>query len=410
MADSVPPELTNTGSGVLPWWRRPMQTMETSTRPGPVASLLFAGDAAVCRSFGRAAIERQADQIIHPHLMRHIQQADLAMVNLESVLSPHHETPGQAGLIGPPEAARLLKEMGFGLAGLANNHIRDGMNEGVMSTLDACDKAGLATVGAAADLQQASRPWRGCVHGVNLCIDALAEREQNIATAHRAGAAPLEALTLESRIRANRRPDELLIMFLHLGHEFITIPSPRTRQFCRLAIEAGAHAVIAHHPHVVQGIEIHRDCPIVYSLGNFCFDSDYVAAHSHWDTGMMVRLDADAAGVRSLEVIPLQIDRQGRIDPLAKDPWQAFTSHLRDLSCVLASDDAAAAAAWLKQARQRFDASYFRLLADLPSRVQTSTPKGPLWLRNWFTCPTHQELFQAVLTQMAMERGHEEDE
>ncbi|MBI1951432.1 MAG: CapA family protein [Acidobacteria bacterium] len=38
-------------------------------------------------------------------------------------------------------------------------------------------------------------------------------------------------------------------------------------------LRLGADVVIGHHPHIIQPFEIHRGCPIFYSVGNFTFGS-----------------------------------------------------------------------------------------------------------------------------------------
>ena len=58
---------------------------------------------------------------------------------------------------------------------------------------------------------------------------------------------------------------------MHWDYELEIYPMPMHRQLAHRAIEWGADAVIGTHPHCVQGIEIHRGAPIVYSLGNWLF-------------------------------------------------------------------------------------------------------------------------------------------
>lgn len=77
---------------------------------------------------------------------------------------------------------------------------------------------------------------------------------------------------------------DFLVVFLHAGQEFISTPSPRIREACRNLIDAGADAVISHHPHVVQGVEKYKHGLIAYSLSNLVFDSPYVSRFENTDT------------------------------------------------------------------------------------------------------------------------------
>jgi len=46
-------------------------------------------------------------------------------------------------------------------------------------------------------------------------------------------------------------------------------PSQFLKDFAHRCIDAGAHAVVGHGPHLLRPIEIYKDCPIFYSLGDF---------------------------------------------------------------------------------------------------------------------------------------------
>jgi poly-gamma-glutamate synthesis protein (capsule biosynthesis protein) len=53
-------------------------------------------------------------------------------------------------------------------------------------------------------------------------------------------------------------------------------PADFVVEFARACIDAGAHAIIGHGPHLVRGIEIYKQRPIFYSLGNFIFQNETV--------------------------------------------------------------------------------------------------------------------------------------
>ena len=46
-------------------------------------------------------------------------------------------------------------------------------------------------------------------------------------------------------------------------------PADFLREFAHECIDAGAHAILGHGPHLLRPIEIYKDCPIFYSLGDF---------------------------------------------------------------------------------------------------------------------------------------------
>ena len=73
------------------------------------------------------------------------------------------------------------------------------------------------------------------------------------------------------------------IVFIHWGTEYELVANERQRALARALIDAGADAIIGHHPHVVQNIEEYRGAPIFYSLGNTIVDQ-------YWNTDVRVGL------------------------------------------------------------------------------------------------------------------------
>ena len=78
---------------------------------------------------------------------------------------------------------------------LANNHIRDYGDAGVLETATACESAAVETVGAGEDLARARRPSVKTVAGLEVGVLAVAENEFGSAGHGRAGGNPFDALT-----------------------------------------------------------------------------------------------------------------------------------------------------------------------------------------------------------------------
>ena len=87
----------------------------------------------------------------------------------------------------------------------------------------------------------------------------------------------------------NNKTDAVILVIFHGGREHTPLPPPYVVHDLRAIAEMGAHAVIAHHPHVPQGIELHHGVPIVYSMGNFVFWQTDPAFYRH--AGYLVHLD-----------------------------------------------------------------------------------------------------------------------
>lgn len=80
-------------------------------------------------------------------------------------------------------------------------------------------------------------------------------------------------------IHEAKRQSDYVLVSIH-AHEMKANlkeePAQFIEQFARTCIDEGAHAVIGHGPHILRAIEIYKNRPIFYSLGNFIFQNETV--------------------------------------------------------------------------------------------------------------------------------------
>jgi poly-gamma-glutamate synthesis protein (capsule biosynthesis protein) len=375
----------------IPWFSSPIADKE------PTLSLCVAGDLCAVRGFETRLLEAPLEEVFDPVLLDVLRGADVSLVNVESVLTDSTDTelPGY-GLRSSPRLAPIFRSMGMTVAGLANNHIRDVKSRGVLDTIGHLTAAGIDCAGAGADLAAAQRPWITEINGIKLGLYVVAEREFNVASPTRAGSSLFDSATLPGEVAAIKERVDVLIVSIHAGHEFMLSPSPRIVSAYRAAIDAGADAVIGHHPHVVQGIQMHRGRPIVYSLGNFCFDSDYVCKYPHWETGFLACLRIGRSGVRAMELLPYEITRGERVSAMNPAQSDRFARWMRELSAILESDEAIHRA-FRERAMERFQQNMLPFFANLPQDLQGDNRASMAWRwLNTFNCPTALELYREV--------------
>jgi poly-gamma-glutamate capsule biosynthesis protein CapA/YwtB (metallophosphatase superfamily) len=172
-----------------------------------------------------------------------------------------------------PALASALPRAGINVLTLANNHLMDCGPAGVLETLEALARVGVAAIGAGVDKSTAHRPYVGEVGGRRLGILGYYWNRRTAATTRRPGSAmdPPEALVED--IRTLRELVDDVVVTFHWGVPYDREPSAEDRAKARIAVDCGADVVIGHHPHVVQPVEIYHGRPIFYSVGNFAFGS-----------------------------------------------------------------------------------------------------------------------------------------
>jgi len=231
-------------------------------------------------------------------IIEFVSSADISTINLEAPLTDHTIPSPKAGptIKCPPAAIQAIKHAGFKTAVLANNHTMDYGPTGLNDTIAACADAGISIVGAAQNSIEAQKPLFLNIGSTRIAILAFAEHESGIATTSAPGAALFDPITSPAAIRAARPLADILIVNVHGGREYFPIPSPRFRSWCKCLIDAGADAVIGHHPHVSQGIEYYKSKPIVYSLGHLFFNWP-VNRPTCWYEGIISKIKFDSGQI-----------------------------------------------------------------------------------------------------------------
>lgn len=279
--------------------------------------------------------------------------ADIACANLENPASwlgsPFPGKPEIVTFRADPATLFGLAWAGFDLVSLANNHMNDYGPRALAETLDFLDLLGVGRVGAGRDLEEARRPAILERDGVRFAFLAYAEPIWSVIGArtaaegrtwtrieerfhgpvpssgspaqpdsHRSSLAGVAIADLQdmtedvAKVLSFFQPDYLFVS-VHWGDELQRMPNRFQRAFGRAAIDAGATAVLGHHPHVLQALEKYRDGLIIYSLGNLIFD---MKAYSTYETAAF-NLRLEAGRLASLEIIPLRIDRNSYVPALA---------------------------------------------------------------------------------------------
>lgn len=233
--------------------------------------------------------------------------ADLVVVNLECpfVTGPAGQSllpGGWNALTAPRDAVAGLEALGVHGVTLANNHLRDGGDEGVRTTLATCEEHGIATFGGGLTREEALRIRVLQAGDRRIGWLGLSQREFSIATSTRPGAAPLDPWELPTRIAESRADWDHLIVLLHAGVEHHPFPSPALRAICRALLRWGASAVICQHSHCAGIWEESEEGLIVYGQGNLLFD--WVPNPGpRWNEGYLVELCFDVAGAMTHRLI-----------------------------------------------------------------------------------------------------------
>jgi hypothetical protein len=282
----------------------------------PTINLVFAGDIVLDGGPGKA-IEQGRDPFASFTTL--LQAADIRVANLECVVATvGNPTDKIFTFRANPRTLDVLNRH-FDAVSIANNHSGDFGREAFAEMLDLLDQHHVLRFGGGHNLQEAHTPLMIERKGIRV---ALLGYNEFLPRSFEADAdAPGTAWSEDEQVVADIRKArsfyraDLVIPIMHWGWENEMKANARQRQLAHLMIAAGADAVIGGHPHVTQDIEIYRDKPIVYSVGNFMIDALDNEAQT---VGWVVNLQLDRKGVKSWNTSVAHIDSQG-IPSLAAD-------------------------------------------------------------------------------------------
>jgi len=247
-----------------------------------------------------------------------LQAADIAIANLEAPFTDRGEPvkDKQFTFRVPPKHARGLKESGFDILHLANNHMLDYGPEGLFDTIATLDSLALWHVGAGENITEAFAPVifdRGNDNNEPLRFGFLGFSMTHPEEFYASKTKPGTAFPFWERYIAaldSLAPQvDIMIVSFHWGAEKMVKPKAYQLDMAHAAIDHGADIVLGHHPHVLQGIELYRPRAnarqglIAYSLGNFAFGSYSPSSR----TSIILKCVVDAGGVLYARCLPINV-------------------------------------------------------------------------------------------------------
>lgn len=197
-----------------------------------------------------------------------------------------------------PEGLAAIHEAGVSVVNLANNHALDCGKEGLAETVKNLDAAGIEFYGAGIGHHQRHR---GLVFDINGTKVGFVGWYKESSEMSEAGVAHISETAIRTDISALRKQADVVIATFHWGENYRRLVSQKQITLGRLAIDAGADAVIGHHPHIIQGMEIYNGKPILYSVGNFVFATgNYKAAY-----GLAAKFIITDNKITQLDCVPI---------------------------------------------------------------------------------------------------------
>jgi hypothetical protein len=257
---------------------------------------------------------------------------DLLIGNLETVFTTEKKGIKKFGprLKSSPYCVDALHRFDF--LSLANNHCNDFGLAGLSDTLSSLDKIDCISLGAlVGDLDSSVVKIENSIY-----VISASEREFNLHKDYGYGAEHFDMIDLIYKIKKIKDHDKknTVILFLHTGVEYYSLPTPNLVRKLRALIDFGADAIVCSHSHVIGPTEIYKEKPICYGLGNFLFDTKAPIAKK----GMVATLAVKNSQI-SLEIDFVKNLPSGEISFIRGNEKEELLSEQSIMSNIVSSDD-----------------------------------------------------------------------
>ena len=297
--------------------------------------LLIAGDFYFNEKYSNSTI-------LSEDLVRLFSQSTYKILNLEApitALDKRHAIPktGPNLKMEKATAISMLKKLDINAVTLANNHIMDYGANALQDTINACKANNIAYVGAGMENLEIKTPITINDDSGKIAVLNFAENEWTSSNSTISAANSLDIIENSRQIKEAKKNHDVVIVIIHGGHEYYSLPSPRMVKQYRFYAEAGASVIVGHHPHCISGYEVHQGVPIFYSIGNFLFTipSQFKA----WYTGLLLKLSVSNDLKLNWELIPIQQSEETfSVSLLKQEERQKILDEVEQLSKIIADE------------------------------------------------------------------------
>lgn len=247
-------------------------------------TVCFAGDISLAENAVTTDMldesENGINDCISEELISIMKSADIMCLNNEFAYSTRgYPMEGKAYTFrAPPYRVEVLKELGVDVVSLANNHVYDYGKDAFLDTLDTLENAEIKYFGAGRNLNEAEAPVYFEVEGKTIAFVGASRAEKNKMTPQATDEEPgiLRCYDTELFINEIKEADanaDIVIAYVHWGTEYSYELEDVQLTTAKEYIDAGADVIMGAHSHCLQGMEYYNGKPIIYSMGNYWFNS-----------------------------------------------------------------------------------------------------------------------------------------
>lgn len=291
------------------------------------------GDHYLCCGFGvRSEMIKFGADIVFNHVSAILRNNEIVFGNLEGILSLINFNKNSLisrQMRGLPESATAMKNAGFTVVSLANNHIMQHGRKALIETIKLLETNGIGYCGIEVENNDSDGAFLTQNKGISICFLSYNDRPDK----YLLDSPIYKRFKIDEVLKSvafYRQRVDLIIISIHWGDEYIQIPSSEQQLAAHNLIDNGADVILGHHPHVIQGVERYKNGLIFYSLGNFVFDMPW---YHEANRSFIAKISFNKLQNKlSYEIVPVKIKSDYQPEPISNYEGPDFLGHIKTLS------------------------------------------------------------------------------
>lgn len=288
--------------------------------PLPPIRLAFVGDIMLDRGV-RSSVKKNfggdyAELFVN--VKDQLKSYDILFGNLEGPVSDKGADGGSLySFRMDPKVIPVLKDAGFNIFSLANNHSFNWGRTAFVDTLNRLTDAGISYVGGGHDGQDAYQEKIIGTKGIKVAYLAFNEFKDGAvtSTSTQPGITLIREEEIKNGVSRARKEADLVVASFHFGEEYQTKPNNYQQKYAELAMDSGADLVVGSHPHVVQNVGRYKNAYIIYSLGNFIFDQSF-SEETMWGGLLEVEINGESKQIEKVTLKKVSLNKKFQIESI----------------------------------------------------------------------------------------------
>jgi len=288
------------------------------------------GDVMIGRTLDEV-LDRTPPEYIWGDLLSFLHQTDFNLINLEAALTKSEERVEKVfNFKTDPSHIKSLNAAHISVTNLANNHILDFSESGLLETLSTLDKVSIGHIGAGKNIADAQKPFFLSKNGIHIgmigCTDnepLWAAKENKPGTFYvRVG----DIEKIKPLISEVKKKSDVVILSMHWGPNMVEFPTKSFIEFAHHMIECGVTLFHGHSAHCFQGIEKYKNGLIFYDTGDFV-DDYAIDTELRNDESFLYLVEISQKGWEQVTLIPVIIENY-RVRRAAGEEFEEIVSLL----------------------------------------------------------------------------------